>query len=90
MQAFAYVSGNWAVEAMYFEVSRLVWTVFTLLMTLLRLQSSFFVMSWVLFPSLGRFLLNRMYDQGEGNTKKREKGKHFSMCTEHLLSDVTF
>jgi hypothetical protein len=35
------------------QVSRLFWLLFTLVMTLARLKSSFFCMIWVLFPSLG-------------------------------------
>ena len=78
------MTGNWAVESMYFEVSRLVWTVFTLLFTLLRLQSSFFFMTWVLFPGLGRMLLTKLYE-GETLGKKR-KEKDWKWLAIHLSS----
>ncbi len=61
LQVFAYIKGNWTVEMLYFEVSKLAWTLFTLVLTIMRVQSSFFCMAWVLFPMAGRLLLDKLY-----------------------------
>jgi hypothetical protein len=67
------------IESLYFEVSRTVWTVFLLLMTLARLNSAFFCLIWVLFPMLGRLLLERVYDKSPA--QKKQKGKQvFTRC----------
>ena len=79
---FQFSDGIWVIESLYFEVSKLVWCLFTLLMTLARLKSSFFCMSWVLFPSLGRTILDSMYDSSP--TKRRQKDKTWLLI--HLLS----
>lgn len=71
---------------MYFEVSKLVWTLFTLTMTLLRIQSAYFTMMWVLFPLMGRTLLEKIYDQD--GVKKVEKGKHIYQYNKSFVFDV--
>merc|ERR1719362_2824181 len=69
---------------MYFEVSKLLWTFYTLIMTLLRLKSSFFCMIWVLFPMCGRLLLDQIYDR----TAIKKKPKDWKWLMVHLLSVV--
>jgi hypothetical protein len=61
------------IESLYFEVSKLLWTLFTLVMTFFGLKSSFFCMVWVLFPMAGRFLLDRIYDRNA--VQRKRKGK---------------
>ena len=61
LQYFQFADGIWVIESLYFEVSKLVWTLFTLVMTVLGLKSSFFCMIWVFFPMIGRFILERVY-----------------------------
>lgn len=70
------------IESLYFEVSKLVWTLYTLVMTVLGLKSSFFCMIWVLFPMVGRFLLERMYDR----TAVQRRPKDWKWLVIHLLS----
>jgi hypothetical protein len=72
-QVFQFDGGIWVIESLYFEVSRTVWTVFLLLMTLARLNSAFFCLIWVLFPMLGRLLLERVYDKSPA--QKKQKGE---------------
>lgn len=69
---FQFIDGIWVIESLYFEVSKLVWCMFTLVMTLARLKSSFFCMTWVLFPSLGRLLLDWLYDRSPAKRKPRD------------------
>ena len=64
------------------QVSKLIWTVFTLAMTLLRLKSSFFCMFWTLLPMLGRAALDRTYDLNPA--KRRQKDLKWFLV--HLLS----
>ena len=79
---FQFVDGIWVIESLYFEVSKLFWCFFTLVMTLARLKSSFFCMTWVLFPSLGRYVLDRAYDSSPA--KKRHRDKQWLLV--HLFS----
>ena len=79
---FQFVDGVWVIESLYFEVSKFIWTMFTLVLTVLRLKSSFFCMSWVLFPMLGRVVLDRQYEVSPA--KRRQKGLKWLMI--HLLS----
>ena len=71
LQFFQFVGGVWVIESLYFEVSKLIWTTFTLLMTLFRLKSSFFCMVWVFFPMVGRILLERLYEANPAEKKTR-------------------
>ena len=64
------------------QVSKLIWTVFTLAMTLLRLKSSFFCMFWTLLPMLGRAALDRTYDLNPA--KRRQKDLRWFLV--HLVS----
>ncbi len=75
------MKGTWSLEALYFEVSKLSWSFFCLAGTLLRVQSSFLCMLWVLFPTLGRMLLDRMYEDG-----LRRRDKDFRWLAIHLVS----
>ena len=79
---FQFVDGVWVIESLYFEVSKLIWTLFTLVLTVLRLKSSFFCMSWVLFPMVGRMVLDRVYDVSPA--KRRQKGLKWLLV--HLTS----
>eukprot|EP00092_Neocalanus_flemingeri_P002862 GFUD01003060.1.p1 GENE.GFUD01003060.1~~GFUD01003060.1.p1 ORF type:complete len:914 (+),score=90.26 GFUD01003060.1:82-2823(+) len=79
---FQFVDGVWIIESLYFEVSKLIWALFTLVMTILRLKSSFFCMSWVLFPMAGRLILDRMYD----STPTKRKQKDIKWLLIHLIS----
>lgn len=79
---FQFVDGIWVIESLYFEVSKLIWSLFTLIMTLARVKSSFFCMTWVLFPTLGRMLLDWIYDSSL--TKKKQKDVWWLLL--HLLS----
>ena len=81
---FQFHDGVWVIESMYFEVSKLLWTFYTLIMTLLRLKSSFFCMIWVLFPMCGRLLLDQIYDR----TAIKKKPKDWKWLMVHLLSVV--
>ena len=76
-KCFQFNDGLWVIESLYFEVSKLVWTLYTLVMTVLRLKSSFFCMMWVAFPMAGRFLLERIYDRTA--VKKKPKGRRTSI-----------
>lgn len=69
---FQFSDGIWVIESLYFEVSRLVWTLFTLGMTLANIKSSFFCMSWVLFPSIGRAILDHMYERSPSKRRPRD------------------
>lgn len=69
---FQFSDGVWVIESLYFEVSRLFWLLFTLIMTLARLKSSFFCMIWVLFPSLGRCVLEYVYDRSPAKRKPKD------------------
>ena len=73
LQFFQFPDGVWVIESLYFEVSKLLWTLFTLVMTFFGLKSSFFCMVWVLFPMAGRFLLDRIYDRNA--VQRKRKGK---------------
>ena len=53
-QVFRFPGGIWAIESLYFEVSKTVWTFFMLCLMLARFKSSFLCTFWVLFPMLGR------------------------------------
>ena len=64
--------GVWVIESLYFEVSKLVWTLYTLVMTILGLKSSFFCMIWVFFPMMGRLVLERMYDPLAVQKRKKD------------------
>ena len=64
--------GVWVIESLYFEVSKLVWTLCTLVMTILGLKSSFFCMIWVFFPMMGRLVLERMYDRSAIQRKNKD------------------
>ena len=64
--------GVWVIESLYFEVSKLVWTLYTLVMTILGLKSSFFCMIWVFFPMMGRLVLERMYDRSAIQRKNKD------------------
>ena len=79
---FQFHDGVWVIESMYFEVSKLVWTFYTLVMTLLRLKSSFFCMIWVLCPMTGRLFLDQIYDR----TAVKRKPKDWKWLMVHLLS----
>lgn len=79
---FQFIDGIWVIESLYFEVSKLIWSMFTLVMTLARVKSSFFCMTWVLFPTLGRLFLDRIYDSSP--TKRRRKDAWWLVI--HLLS----
>lgn len=79
---FQFHDGLWVIESMYFEISKLVWTFFTLVMTLLRLKSSFFCMIWVLFPMTGRVVLDQIYDR----TAVKKKPKDWKWLMVHLSS----
>jgi len=79
---FQFKDGLWVIESLYFEVSKLVWTLYTLVMTLLRLKSSFFCMMWVLFPMAGRFILERIYD----TSAVKKKPKDWKWLLIHMLS----
>ncbi len=79
---FQFADGVWVIESLYFEVSKLVWTLYTLIMTILGLKSSFFCMIWVLFPTLGRLVLERMYDR----TAAQRRPKDWKWLVIHLLS----
>lgn len=81
-QYFQFADGVWVIESLYFEVSKLVWTLYTLVMTFCRLKSSFFCMFWVLFPMIGRFILERMYDR----TAVKKKPKDCKWLVIHLFS----
>jgi hypothetical protein len=85
LQDFNFSEGKWAIESLYFEVNRLVWTVFTLLLTVLRLQSSYFCMIWVLFPSLGRLILDHIYEKAAKS--ERVKG---DMSVKQAFLNITF
>ena len=41
-------------------------------MTILRFKSSFFPLAWVLFPTLGRVILDRIYDTSPAKRKPRD------------------
>jgi hypothetical protein len=82
-KSFQFVDGIWVIEALYFEVSKLFWCLFTLIMTFARLKSSFFCMIWVLFPSLGRALLDRLYAE-RSPAQRRQKDNWWLLL--HLLS----
>jgi len=69
---FQFSDGVWVIESLYFEVSKLVWSLFTLVMTLAQLKSSFFCMVWVLFPSIGRGVLDHMYDRTPAQRRPRD------------------
>lgn len=69
---FQFADGAWVIESLYFEVSKLIWSLFTLVMTLLRLKSSFFCMVWVLFPMIGRTLLEYLYERNPAKRKPRD------------------
>jgi len=58
---FRFAEGLWVIEDIFSEVSRLWWSLFTLVMSLLGLKSSFFCCLWVVFPLLGRQALERLY-----------------------------
>jgi len=79
---FQFLEGIWIIESLYFEVSKLVWCFFTVAMTAARLKSSFFCMTWVLFPSLGRYFLDRVYDKSPATRRPRD---NFWLLL-HLLS----
>jgi len=79
---FQFVDGVWIVESLYFEVSKLVWSLITLVMTIARIKSSFFCMVWVVFPMAGRCLLDRMYD----STPTQRKQKDNKWVLIHLIS----
>lgn len=70
------------IESLYFEVSKLVWTLYTLVMTVLGLKSSFFCMIWVAFPTMGRVLLEKMYDR----TAVDRRPKDWKWLAIHLFS----
>eukprot|EP00094_Tigriopus_californicus_P008285 TCALIF_07981-PA protein Name:"Similar to ermp1 Endoplasmic reticulum metallopeptidase 1 (Xenopus laevis)" AED:0.31 eAED:0.31 QI:0/0.9/0.90/0.90/1/1/11/658/673 len=69
---FQFADGAWVIESLYFEVSRLIWTLYTLVMTLLRLKSSFLCMLWVLFPLIGRTVSERFYDRSAADKKPKD------------------
>eukprot|EP00096_Caligus_rogercresseyi_P010754 TRINITY_DN4013_c0_g1_i1.p1 TRINITY_DN4013_c0_g1~~TRINITY_DN4013_c0_g1_i1.p1 ORF type:complete len:900 (-),score=145.35 TRINITY_DN4013_c0_g1_i1:1936-4635(-) len=69
---FRFTDGIWAIESLYFEISKLVWTFFCFVLTLLRVKSSFFCTIWVFFPMLGRLLLDSIYDRTA--VSKKPKG----------------
>ena len=69
---FQFVDGIWIIESLYFEVSKLIWTVITLVMTILRVKSSFLSMCWVLLPMLGRAVLERQYDSSPAKRKQKD------------------
>ncbi|XP_023345863.1 endoplasmic reticulum metallopeptidase 1 isoform X2 [Eurytemora carolleeae] len=79
---FQFSDGAWVIESLYFEVSKLIWAFFTLLMTVARLKSSFFCMVWVLFPSIGRSILENIYDK----TPAKRKPRDLTWLVIHLLS----
>jgi len=79
---FQFVDGIWIIESLYFEVSKLIWSFFTLAMTIAGIKSSFFCMVWVLFPMAGRYVLDRMYDSTP--TKRRQKDNKWVLI--HLIS----
>ena len=79
---FQFVDGVWIIESLYFEVSKLIWTLFTLVMTVFRLKSSFFCMCWVLFPMMGRLFLEKHYDL----TPAKRKQKDLKWLLIHLTS----
>lgn len=81
-QYFQFADGVWVIESLYFEVSKLVWTLYTLVMTILRLKSSFFCMIWVFFPTLGRVILEKMYDR----TAVQRRPKDWKWLVIHLFS----
>ena len=56
IQVFRFPGGIWAIESLYFEVSKTVWTFFMLCLMLARFKSSFLCTFWVLFPMLGRYV----------------------------------
>ena len=70
------------IESLYFDVSKLIWTFFTLALTLLRVKSAFFPMIWVAFPMAGRLLLERVYDR----TAVKRKAKDIKWLLIHLAS----
>ncbi|XP_040581648.1 endoplasmic reticulum metallopeptidase 1 [Lepeophtheirus salmonis] len=81
---FRFTDGIWAIESLYFEVSKLVWTFFCLIMTVFRVKSSFFCTIWVIFPMLGRLFLDYMYDR----TAVAKKSKGYKWLMIHLISLV--
>lgn len=81
-QYFQFADGVWVIESLYFEVSKLVWTLYTLVMTFLGLKSSFFCMIWVLFPMIGRLVLEKMYDR----TAVQRRPKDWKWLVIHLFS----
>ena len=81
-QYFQFADGVWVIESLYFEVSKLIWTLFTLVMTILGLKSSFFCMIWVFFPMTGRFILEYVYDR----TAVQRKPKDWKWLAIHLIS----
>jgi hypothetical protein len=76
-QYFQFFDGVWVIESLYFEVSKLVWTLFTVVMTVAGLKSSFFCMVWVLFPMAGRFILDRIYDRNAVQRKRKGRKTYF-------------
>ncbi len=85
-QCFQYSDGIWAVESLHFEVSKLSWTLFTLVMTCLGWKSAFFCMIWVLFPMAGRLFLEKLYDKSVSKKKRKGEPDLPPMCTNIVLN----
>ena len=86
LQNFQYAGGVWAIESLHFEVSKLVWTMLTLVLTLFRYRSSFLTMFWVLCPLIGRTILERTYDKTA--IQKKDKGKLTKVKNSHISMEL--